>query len=448
MQALETRNATKTVAAQTPDVTLSMFIMAEWLSFVKGKRGGGLLLASMLFASTPALMTGQTAGPGLGQTGASGAAATRKAEIREHLQRAAGYLKANDANSAEKEFEAVLAIDAKNAEAYANLGVIAFVRRDYKVAAQDLSKALTIDPSLTKTQALLGISERRLGDPSARGVLEKSFPKLEEKSLRMEVGMELADLYEREGDLERTASVMRALVDIDPDNANILFAAQRVYSELADDTLNKLAIIAPRSARMQQAIAEHLINNGDLPGAIAHYRKALEIDPRVPGVHFELGEAILESGPLDAGAQAEAQKEFETAIQTEGDSAKVECQLGRMALLKPDVDKAYEHYGRAFKLNPEDAEAQLGLGRVLATMSMPEEAVKYLRMAVQSDPLNGEAHYRLAIACKRLELQEEAEQEMRLFQEIKQTKERVRELYRQMNKRPAVANEQFPEPQP
>jgi hypothetical protein len=67
---------------------------------------------------------------------------------------------------------------------------------------------------------------------------------------------------------------------------------------------------------------------------------------------------------------------------------------------------------------------------------------------VQSDPLNGEAHYRLAIVCKRLVLLNEAEKEMRLFQEIKQTKKNVRALYRQMNKTPAAPEDQIPESQP
>jgi tetratricopeptide (TPR) repeat protein len=89
---------------------------------------------------------------------------------------------------------------------------------------------------------------------------------------------------------------------LDPDNIEILYMAQRVYSDLADDTLNKLAILAPGSARMQQVIAERLINGGDLKGATEHYRKALEIDPHLPGVHYELAEAILESAPGDSRA--------------------------------------------------------------------------------------------------------------------------------------------------
>jgi tetratricopeptide (TPR) repeat protein len=368
-----------------------------------------------------------------------------KALIREHLRKATEYLKANDADCAQQEFEAVLALDPKNADAHAGLGAIAFVGRDYRLASRELSKALAADPSLTRSQALLGISQRRLSDPAARASLEKSFAKLTEKNLRIQVGLELAYLYERQGELDATASVLRTLVAIDPDNANILFAAQRIYTELADNTLSKLAILAPHSALMEQTIAEHLINNGDLEGAIAHYRKALEIDPRVRGVNFELGEAILQAAPLDPATQEAAEKEFSAAMQKEGDSAKLEDQLGKIAFVQPDMDKAHEHFQRAFVLNPQDSEAQLGLGKVLVAMSKPTEALRYLRMATQSDPLNGEAHYRLAIACKRLDLQDEAEKELRLFQEIKQTKDQVRELYRQMNKKPAGLDDQAPE---
>src|ERR1035438_9436614 len=254
--------------------------------------GRPLVLVLTLLAGALAAMAAQTE-------------TTRAAGIHDHLRKAAEYLKANDPTSAVKEFDAVLALDPKNAEAYANLGVIAFFKHDYKAASQYLRNALAIDPSLAKTQALLGICERRLGERSAQALLEKSFPRLKDKKLQIQVGMELAGIYDQQGNLDRTASVMRSLVDLDPDNAEILYMAQRVYSELADDTLNKLAIQAPGSARMQQVIAERLINGGDLKGATEHYRKALAIAPRLPGVHYELAEAILESSPNDPQAQAE-----------------------------------------------------------------------------------------------------------------------------------------------
>ena len=87
----------------------------------------------------------------------------RTAEVRDHLEKGFQYLKANDPNSAAREFATVLAADPKNAEAYANLGAIAFLKRDCQSASAYLRKALAIDPSLSPSQALLGICESRLG---------------------------------------------------------------------------------------------------------------------------------------------------------------------------------------------------------------------------------------------------------------------------------------------
>ena len=392
-------------------------------NIVSGWSGRPLVLLLTLLMSAVAVMTAQTAG-------------SRAAEVHDHLRKAAEYLQAKDPNSAVKEFGAVLALDPNNAEAYANLGVIAFFQRDYQKASQYFRKALAIDPSLAKPQALLGISQKRLGDPSASALLEKSFQKLKDKQLRLQVGMELAALYDQQGDPGATACVMRSLVDLDPDNVDILFMAQRVYSELADDTLNKLAVLAPGSARMQQVIAERLVNGGDLQGAIEHYRKALQIDPHLPGVHFELGEAILQSSPVDAGTQAEAQKEFEASIGVDGDTAKTECEFGSMALSQSHLDQAFEHYQRAYQLNPNEVQAQMGLAKLLMMQEKPQEAIKYLRMAVQSDPLNGTAHYQLGTAYRRLQMMDMADKEVLLFQEIKKTKDQVEVLYRQMNKKP------------
>lgn len=365
------------------------------------------------------------------------------AEIHDHLRKAAEYLKAKDPDSAVKEFDAVLALDPKNAEAYANLGVVAFFRHDYRNASQYLRKAVAIDPSLVKSQALLGICERRLGDPSARALLEKSFSKLKDKSLRLQVGLELASLCDQQGDTGATASVMRSLVDLDPDNVDVLFTAQRVYTELADDTLNKLAVLAPGSARMQQVIAERLVNGGDLPHAIEHYKKALQIDPRLPGVHFELGEAILQSAPHEARTQAEAEKEFEAAEAIDGDAAKAECGLGAIAASLSDMDRAFAHYQRAYKLDPSEVEAQLGLARLLMMQQKPQEAIKYLQDAIRIDPLNSEAHYRLASGYRRLQMDDRAQKEMHLFQEIKKTKDQVKDLYHQMNIKPKVQDDEM-----
>jgi tetratricopeptide (TPR) repeat protein len=425
-------------AAAVPDSSVE-------LAQVRFRNGGGRAIAYRArTGSKPAiflcLLLAWSLQISLGQT-----AIPKAVDIGVHFERAQAALKANDAETATREFRAVLALDPRNAEAYVNLGVVALSQGDYRAASQYLHKALAIRPSLAQAQALLGICDKRLGNSSAKALLTSSFSKLTDTRLRTQVGMELLGFYQQAGDTEHAIPVIQKLVDLNPENVDILYAAQRLYGELSEETLNKLAVLAPRSARMQQVIAERLINAGDLRGAIEHYKKAMEIDPRLPGVHYELAQAILESAPSDSAVQADAEKEVGTAITMEGDNAKSQCELGRIALLRADSEKAYAHYTRAFAMDPGDTQAQLGLGRVLMTMEKPQEAKKYLEMAVHSDPFNGAAHYRLAMAYKGLQMANEAQKEMHLFQEIKKTKDQVRELYHQMNSQPKEQADETPD---
>jgi tetratricopeptide (TPR) repeat protein len=377
------------------------------------------LMAWNLFAILPPPLAAQTA--------------SQSAELASDLQRAQAALKSNDRATAAQLFRAALKLDPASAEAHANLGAIAFVQGDCTAAEKEFHSALRTSPSLIKAKALLSLCERRLGQTSAQADMESSFEKLDDAKLRTQVGIELADVYYQQGELEPTSSVLRTLLELNPDNVDILFFAQRVYSELADDTLNKLAVLAPDSARMEQLIAERLINAGNLKDATEHYRRALRINPKLPGMHFELAEALMEASPNDAETQKEARSELDTAVQVDGDSSKVECEMGRISLLQSNPDDAFAHYQHAYELNPRDARAEVGLADMLRMRNKPEEAATYLRMAVASEPFNAEAHYKLSQLDRELHLDDEQKKELQLFLDIRATRDKIKLLYRQMN---------------
>jgi tetratricopeptide (TPR) repeat protein len=406
--------------------------MNSEISIATAKAAGFALLVCCVFVMRSASLWAQTA---------------TNAELESDLERGQAALKANNRPLAIEQFRAALKLDPDNVEAHANLGVMAFFHGDCRDAEEEFQSALRAAPTLTKAKALLSICEKHLGQPSAQADLESAFANLKDPKLRTQVGVELADLYYQNGDLDHTLTIIHTLVGLDPDNVDLLFFAQRVYSEMADNTLNKLALLAPASARMQQLIAERLINAGDLKDAIDHYHKALALDPRLPGMHFELAEAFLESSN-DASAQAQARQELDAAVKTDGDSARLECAYGRIALLQAKTDEAYAHYKRAYDLDPHEVQAQLGLARILSDENKPQEALRYLREAVQADPLNALAHYRLARVCHSLHLMDEEQKEITLYQEIRQAKDRVAQLYRQMNRRPESQDDLPPEGQP
>lgn len=323
-------------------------------------------------------------------------------------------------------------------------GTQELVHGNCAAAEKDLRAGLAAAPSMAQAQGLLGICEKRLGETGAQAHLEAGFAKVTDPKLKTEIGVELADFEYQRGDLDRALPVVRALVALNPENTDILFFAQNVYKDMADDTLNKLALIAPDSPRMQEVVAERLVESGNLPAAAEHYRAALAKDPYLPGAHFELAEAILESTPNDAAAQADAQNELDAALRVDGESARLECELGRVAYLTGRMDAALAHYQRARQMMPADEDALLGVARILVRQDKAAGAEPLLRKVVAADPLNGEAHYRYAMALKATGQTDAAQEQIRIYQTIREARDKVAHVFEEMNRRVKTPQDEDP----
>jgi tetratricopeptide (TPR) repeat protein len=370
--------------------------------------------------------------------------ATSESEVQSHLLKGEAEFKANRLDQALTEFEAALQLDPENSAANLSLGLLSLMHGDCEHAELSFRAALKRAPTSADAKGLLGVCEKRRGESGALSLLQAGFGGIKDPRRRLVVGVELADYYYRRNDNEHAVPILQALIATNPNNTDLLFFAQHVYQDMADDTLSRLALLAPDSARMQEAIAEHLVNNGDLQNAIDHYRKALAIDPYLPGADFEMGEAILQVGH-DANSLAAARQEFEKAIQIDGQGPKVECSLARILNIEGKSDEALVGYRRAYAMNPANAEALMGIGRLLISEDKPGEAIPYLQKLLDDDPLNADARYQYAMALKAVNKTDEAKEQLRLFQEIRESKDKVIELYRQMNKRPTAESTSEPD---
>jgi len=365
----------------------------------------------------------------LAQAPASGS----KREVQEHLARAQQAVADKQFDFATQEFSAVLALDPNNVEARGNLGVVQFLDGKYAEASKNLRAALRLQPSLWKAQAILGLCERAQGrSDSAQVLLEKSVPHLQlDPKLQVRAGMALVEVDYQRRDLDKALSVLNMLQNTDATNVDVLYVLYRIHTDLANQARYKLALIAPDSARMHQLLAQHLINEGKAKEAIAQYREALGIDPRLPGAHFELGEAILQESSSDQARQ-DAQREFEAAVTSNPTDAKSECRLGALFSLHGDANNALRHYSRAAELDPNEPEAQIGLGQVLMSLDQPDKALKHLLNAVRLDPLNTRARYRLSQVYRQLERTADAEQEFSKFKQLRESEERLGSAYSQI----------------
>jgi tetratricopeptide (TPR) repeat protein len=352
-------------------------------------------------------------------------------QVQLHEQRAHQLLNEKKPELAIKEFAAVLTADPHNLDAQANLGVLLYFQKNYAAAEPHLRDAIEQKPDLTKIRALLGMCERRLGKTDAATTdLQAVVDQLQEPSIRLEAGLELIEIYTAAQELEKAAAVVALLRQGAPTDPRILYAAYRIYTDLAGETMLDLSVAAPDSGQMHQAMAHELVRQRELNGAITNFRKALAADPNLPGIHFELAEA-LHSSP-DLKQRAEAEQEYKLAIAANSFDEKAVSRLGDLYADKGDLDGAATYYKQALKLQSGDADAALGLARVYTEKNDPTAALPLLEQVTTADPTNVLAHYRLSAVYRKLDRSADAKRELDAYQKYKDIKEKLRLIYKEL----------------
>lgn len=358
-------------------------------------------------------------------------AGSKAQQIQMHEQRARDLISQKKAELAAKEYAAIVLLDPQNVNAQANLGVLLYFQKDYAGAEPHLRNAVDQQPDLVKIRTLLGICERHLGKTeAARTELEAVVTQLTDPKLRVDVGLQLIELYTAIDDLGKAANVIATLRESAPTDPRVLYAAYRIYTDQAAEALLGMSIAAPNSGQMHQAMAHELGRVGDLSGAITDYRAALAADPQLPGIHFELAEA-LHSSP-ETKLKEEAEQEYRIAVANNPLDEKALSRLGDIVAEKGDLDEAEKYYKQALVIVPGDVDAEVGLAFVYGQKDNPAAALPLLENAVAADPSNIMAHYRLSTVYRALHRPDDAKRQLAEYKKYKDLKEKLRTVYKDM----------------
>ncbi|HEX4156013.1 MAG TPA: tetratricopeptide repeat protein [Acidobacteriaceae bacterium] len=351
-----------------------------------------------------------------------------QAEYAAHMARAQDDLRARRPDLAIPELEAAVKLEPANIDTQANLGVLLFFQGKPADAIPHLRAAVEADPSLAKIQGILGLAQLHVQDTDqGRKNLEAALPEITDQRFEVQVGLELVGSYTKTGELDQAARVLTQLRKTAPDNPEVLYAAYRTYYDLSGEARLALSLAAPDSPQMHQLLAHEEIKEGNTNKAIAQFRQAIAMDPRLPGVHYELGELLNTSG--DPAIRKEAESEFQRALQEEPQNEQALCSLAAIVAQRGDIQQAYADYSRAVGLQPADATARLGLAKALIDMNQPAKALPQLEKAVQLEPTDALAHYRLALLYRRTGHPEKVQEQLDLFKQYKRMKDKLRALY-------------------
>ena len=147
------------------------------------------------------------------------------------------------------------------------------------------------------------------------------------------------------------------------------------------------------SPKLQVCIGHMYTDLGDLPAALRHYGKAIDINSEDSSAYLGLG--IIQ---VAQGDHVAAIDYLERAIRIDPEKTDAHFTLGRALAAKGDVTLAIRHYKKAIEIDPESALAHLNFGVFLARQGEMTEALDHFRNAVNIDGDLVAAHNNLGMA--------------------------------------------------
>jgi tetratricopeptide (TPR) repeat protein len=150
------------------------------------------------------------------------------------------------------------------------------------------------------------------------------------------------------------------------------------------------------------ALAFHQM--GDLPQAEKYYRQTLALMPNNADSHFRLGLVLVNQKRL-----AEAAEQFREAARLRPDSAEAWNNLGNVSFVQGKWEEAITGYREAVRLRPDYAEAHFNLGKAYRENDQVEPGLACYREAVRLKPTFAKAHNNLGAALLEMGQVKEAE---------------------------------------
>jgi tetratricopeptide (TPR) repeat protein len=187
------------------------------------------------------------------------------------------------------------------------------------------------------------------------------------------------------GELRRTIEVGPSLADAK--NRIRLVVELRDEHFESRDSLRREALVStrelaiPEPARREYEEAEKRLARRDVDGAVAHFRRAVEIAPRFSAAWNHLGTIAYQTRDY-----ARAESCFRKALEADPKSFQPLVNLGGVLINLSKLDEALRHNMYAVLTRPNDALANSQLGMTYFYLNKLDLSQKYLTVAKQIDP--------------------------------------------------------------
>ena len=341
-----------------------------------------------------------------------------QAEVLSISKRAQEEMAAKNWAAAVKSLEKLADLAPDVSEVQGNLGVAYYSDNRILQASRAFERALKLNPKMTQAQMMLGLCYAELGrNQQAVSILAPAFRRPPDRQMGRLIGLDLQRAYAGQQQYDKAIAVADELLKRYPDDPEILFQSSRLHADRAYELMTQLMQAAPGSVWLHYATAEVHASLQRYDLAIVEYRNVLAMEPRMPGIHFRLGRAILQ-GSKDTDAVEAALHEFELELSIAAENSDAEYEIGEICRQRGLFEPALLHFSNAVRQHPSFVQARIGLASTLISRGRPREALGHLVEAVRIEPQNEVAHFRLASVYKTLGDTPNYQKEMAFFQKL------------------------------
>jgi len=245
-------------------------------------------------------------------------------------------------------------------------------------------------------------------------LLKRSIRAIADRDLKKRAGLDGLQCAMRRNPPDDAMEFLEILSREFPRDPEVLYVATHAFSDLSVRASQSLVREAPFSYQVHELNAEAMETQGNWDGAATEYRKIIDMNPLLPGIHARLGRVLLEKPQPSSETVDEAKKDFEAELEINPDNANAEYVLGEIAKQQSDLSTAISHFSRAVKLDADFAEADLELGTCLVSDKDFTDAIPPLEAYEKLAPDSPTGHFQLALAYGGVGRKEDANREAAL----------------------------------
>jgi Tfp pilus assembly protein PilF len=173
-----------------------------------------------------------------------------------------------------------------------------------------------------------------------------------------------------------------------PNNEDALLARGEAYVSMtpprpkeADAAFRKLTELQPARALYWHRLGTVEAQQGDTASALAHFRKALELQPEVPMSLNNILFLLVQANKYD-----EAMAELDKLSKTRAPQDQVHIFRGRLYMSRKDYGGAEQEFRKALEANPKNYQPYLLLGQLNIIKNDVQQALKEVEQLIARDP--------------------------------------------------------------